>query len=77
MLVVWHRQHPSLSSAVRMVFLIYFRALASVKLEDYEVFASNMTDIGFQFHEPDAAPIPVKYLPVMLPKFTIIESRAE
>ena len=77
MLVVWHRQHPSLSSAVRMVFLIYFRALASVKLEDYAVFASNMTDIGFQFHEPDAAPIPVTFLSVVLQKFAIIESHAE
>ena len=77
MLVVWHRQYPSLSSAVRMVFLIYFRALASVQLENDEVFASDMTDIGFQFHEPDATPIAVKYLPIMLQKFTIIESRAE
>ena len=77
MLVGQHRQHPSLSSAVRMVFLIYFRALASVQLENDEVFASDMTDIGFQFHEPDATPIAVKYLPIMLQKFTIIESRAE
>ena len=61
----------------RAVILIYFRTLASVRLEDDEVFASDITDIGLQFHEPDAAPIPVTFLPVVLQKFAIIESRAE
>lgn len=56
MLVVQHRQNSSLSSAVRLVIVIYFRTLANVRLEDDEVFASDMTDIGLQFHEPDAAP---------------------
>ena len=77
MLVIQHRQNSSLSSAVRMVILIYFRTLASVPLEDDEVFASDMTDIGLQFHEPDVVPIPVTFLPVVLQKFAIIESRAE
>ena len=77
MLVDQHRQNSSLSSAVRMVILIYFRTLASLPLEDDEVFASDITDIGLQFHEPDAAPIPVTFLPVVLQKFAIIESRAE
>ena len=54
-----------------------FSYLANVRLEDNEVFASDMTDIGLQFHEPDAAPIPVTFLPVVLQKFAIIESRAE
>ena len=76
-LVIQHRQNSSLSSAVRMVILIYFRTLASVPLEDDEVFASDITDIGLQFHEPDAAPITVTFLPVVLQKFAIIESRAE
>ena len=77
MLVVQHRQNSSLSSAVRLVIVIYFRTLANVRLEDSEVFNSDMTDIGFQFHEPDAAPAPVIILPAVLQKFGIIESRAE
>ncbi len=35
--------------------MIYFRTLANVRLEDDEVFASDMSDIGLQFHKPDAA----------------------
>ena len=58
-LVVQHRQNSSLSSAVRLVIVIYFRTLANVRLEDDEVFASDMTNIGLQFHKPDAAPAPV------------------
>ena len=77
MLVVQHRQNLSLSSAVRLVIVIYFCTLANVRLEDNEVLASDMTDIGLQFHEPDAAPAPVIILPVVLQKFGIIESRAE
>ena len=57
--------------------MIYFRTLANVRLEDNEVFASDMTDIGLQFHKPDAAASPVTILPVALQKFGIIESRAE
>ena len=77
MLVDQHRQNSSLSSAVRVVILIYFRTLASVRLEDDEVFASDRTDIPLQFHEPDAAPIAVTLFPVALQKFAIIESRAQ
>ena len=51
--------------------------MANVRLEDDEVYASDMTDIGLQFHEPDAAPAPVTILPVVLQKFGIIESHAE
>ena len=75
--VVQHRQNSNLSSAVRLVIEIYFRTLANVSLEDGEVFASDITDIGLQFHEPDAAPAPVTILPVALQKFGIIESRAQ
>ena len=57
--------------------MIYFRTLANVRLEDNEVFASEMTDIGLQFHEPDAAPASVTILPFVLQRFGIIESRAE
>ena len=77
MLVVQHRQNSSLSSAVRLVIEIYFRNLANVRLEDGEVFTSDITDIELQFHEPDAAPAPVTILSVVLQKFGIVESRAE
>ena len=77
MLAVKHRQNSSLSSAVRLVIEIYFRTSANVRLEDDEVFASDITDIGLQFHELDAAPAPVTILPMVLQKFGIIESRAE
>ena len=59
------------------MIVIYFRTLANVRLEDNEVFASDMPDIGLQFHEPGATPAPVKILPVVLQKFGIIEPRAE
>ena len=77
MLVVQHRQNSSLSSAVRPVMVIHFFTLANVRLEDDEVFAGDMTDIGLQFHEPDVARAPVTILSVVLQKFGIIESRAE
>ena len=59
------------------MIVINFRTLANVRLEDNEVFASDMTDIGLQFHEPDVARAPVTILSVVLQKFGIIESRAE
>ena len=77
MLVVQHRQNSTLSPAVRMVILICFRSLERIRLEDDEVFASDMTDIGLQFHAPDATSIPFMFLPVVLQRFAIIESRAE
>ena len=77
MLVVQHRQNSSLPSAVRLVIVIYFRTLANVRLDDNEVFVSDMADIGLLFHEPDAVPAPVTILPLVLQKFGIIESRAE
>ena len=77
MLFVQHRQNSSLSSAVRLVTVIYFRTLANSRLENNEAFASDMADIGLQFHEPDATPALVTILPVVLQKFGIIESRAE
>ena len=77
MLVDQHRQNSSSSSAVKLVIVIYFRTLANMRLEDNEVFASDITDIRLQFHEPDAAPAPVTILSVVLQNFGIIESRAE
>ena len=66
MLVVQHGQNSSFSSAIRTVILIYFRTLASVRLEDNKVFASDMTDIGLQFYESAATPMPVTFLTVVL-----------
>ena len=77
MLAVQHCQNSSLSSAVRLMIVIYSRTLANVRLEVNEVFASDMTDFGLQFHEPDASPAPATILPVVLQKFGIVESRAE
>ena len=76
MLVVKHSQNSSLSSEVRLVIVFYFCTLANMRLEDNEVFASDLTDIGLQFHKPNAALAPVTILPVVLQKFGIIESRA-
>ena len=77
MLVVQHRQNLSLSSVVRMMISISFRTLANMQLEDDQVFASDIIEVGLQFHQPDAANIPVTFSPVVLQKFSIIESRAE
>ena len=77
MLVVQHRQNSNLPSAVRLVIVIYFRTSANVRLEDDEVFASDITDIGLQFHEPDVASAPVTILQMVLQKFGIIELRAQ
>ena len=48
------------------MILIYFDAFASIRLEDDEVFASDIADIGLQLDEPDAAPMLVTFLPAVL-----------
>ena len=48
-----------------------------MRLGDDEVFASDMNDLCLQFNEPEAVPKPVKFFPVVLQKYAIIESRAE
>ena len=77
MLVVKHSQNSSLSSTVRLAIVFYFCTSANVRLEDNEVFANDTTEIGLQFHKPEAAPAPVKILLAVLQRFGIIESRAE
>ena len=77
MLVVWHLQNSSLLSAVRPAILVFFLNSTSVRLEDDEVFSSDMQDTRLQLHEPNVVPIPVKFLQAVLQKFAIIESRAE
>ena len=44
-----------------------------MRLEDDEVFASDMTAVGLQFHEPDAAPAPVTILPLVFQKNSLEE----
>ena len=77
------RRHSSLTSAMKLVILIYYRSLASFTVGADGIFATditnitNMTDMTQQLHAPDAAPAPVRLLPLVLQKFAIIEAHAE
>jgi hypothetical protein len=72
------RRHSSLTSAMKLVILIYYRSLASFTVGADGIFATDITDITDmtqQPHAPDAAP--VRLLPLVLQKFAIIEAHAE
>ena len=77
------RRHSSLTSAMRLVILIYYRRLASFTAGADGIFATDITDVTDitdmtqQLHAPDAAPAPVRLLPAVLRKFAIIEAHAE
>jgi len=77
------RRHSSLTSAIKLAILIYYRSLASFTVGADGIFATDITDITDitdmtqQFHAPDAAPAPVRLLPLVLQKFAIIEAHAE
>ena len=71
-----HR-HSSLISAMKLMALIYYLSLASFTVDADGIFASNMTDMTRQLHAPDAAPAPVRLLPLVLQNFVIIEAHAE
>ena len=77
------RRHSSLTSAVKLAILIYYRSLASFTVGADGIFATDITDITDktdmtqQLHAPDAAPAPVRLLPLVLQKFAIIEAHAE
>ena len=77
------RRHSSLTSAMKLVILIYYRSLASFTVGADGIFATDitditdMTDMTQQLHAPDAAPAPVRLLPLVLQKFAIIEAHAE
>ena len=77
------RRHSSLTSAMKLVILIYYRSLASFTVGADDIFATDLRDItditGMtqQLHAPDAAPAPVRLLPLVLQKFAIIEAHAE
>jgi predicted DNA-binding ribbon-helix-helix protein len=74
------RRHSSLTSAMKLVILIYYRSLASFTVGADGIFATDitdMTDMTQQLHAPDAAPAPVRLLLLVLQKFAIIEAHAE
>ena len=77
------RRHSSLTSAMKLVILIYYRSLASFTVGADGIFVTDITDITDitdmtqQLHAPDAAPAPVRLLPLVLQKFAIIEAHAE
>jgi predicted DNA-binding ribbon-helix-helix protein len=80
------RRHSSLTSARKLAILIYYRSLASFTVGADGIFATDITDITDktditdmtqQLHAPDAAPAPVRLLPLVLQKFAIIEAHAE
>ena len=71
------RRHSRLTSAKKLVVLIYYRSLASFTVGADGIFATYMTDMTQQLHAPDAAPAPVRLLPLVLQKFAINEAHAE
>ena len=71
------RRHSGLTSAMKLVILIYYRSLASFTVGADGIFATDITDMTQQLHAPDAAPAPVRLLPLVLQKFAIIEAHAE
>ena len=77
------RRHSSLTSTMKLVTLIYYRSLTSFTVGADGIFANDitditdMTDMTQQLHAPDAAPAPVRLLPLVLHKFAIIEAHAE
>ena len=77
------RRHSSLTSAMKLVILIYYRSLANFTVGADGIFATDLrditdiTDMTQQLHAPDAAPAPVRPLPLVLQKFAIIEAHAE
>ena len=68
---------------MKLVTLIYYRSLTSFTVGADGIFANDitditdMTDMTQQLHAPDAAPAPVRLLPLVLQKFAIIEAHAE
>ncbi len=68
---------------MKPVVLIYYRSLASFKVGADGISATDMGDMGditdmtHQLHAPDAAPAPVRLLPLVFQKFAIIDAHAE
>ena len=74
-----YRRHSGLTSAMKVVILIYYRSLASFTVGADGIFATDITEMTQKLHAPDAAPAPapVRLLPLVLQKFAIIEAHAE
>ena len=73
-------RHSRLTSAMKLVILIYYRSLASFTVGADGIFVTDITDITDmtqQLHAPDVAQAPVRLLPLVLQKFAIIEAHAE
>ena len=77
------RRHSSLTSAMKLAMLIYYLSLASFTVGADGIFATDttdmtdITDMTQQLDAPDAAPAPVRLLPLVLQKFAIIEAHTE
>ena len=71
------RRHSSLTSTMKLEILTYYRSLASFTVGANGIFTTDMTDMTQQLHAPDAAPAPVRLLPLVLKQFAIIEAHAE
>ena len=71
------RRYLSLTSAIKLVVLIYYRSLASFIAGGDGIFATDMTAMTQHLHAPDAAPAPVRLLPLVSQKFAIIDAHAE
>ena len=77
MLIAQHSQNSSLSFSVRLLTLIYSRAMTGAHPHDSEVFAKDKAYIRLQLSEYDTASRPVALLIIILHKLAIIEVRAE
>ena len=58
-------RHSSQTSNMKLVILIYYRSLASFTVGADGIFATYMTDMTQQLHASDAAPAPVRLLPLV------------
>ena len=65
------RRHSSLTSALKLAILIYYRSLASFTVGADGIFATAITDMTQQLHAP------IRLFPLVLQKFAIIEAHAE
>jgi hypothetical protein len=63
--VVRRHRHSSLTSTVKLVILIYYGSLASFTVGADGISATYMTDMTQQLQVPDAAPAPVRLLPLV------------
>lgn len=70
-------RHSGLTSAVKLVVLIYYRSMVNFAADGDGIFGIEMTAMTQPLHAPDAAPSPVRLLPLVLQRFAIIDAHAE